>query len=314
MIIRLIAMDLSLDQLKVLVTVADAGSLSAAARKLRRAQSSVSYAIATLEEKLDVVLLDRNGYRPTFTPQGEAILAEARMLLAGIDRLASLAAKMENRKVESKVALCVDEVISPTTLSDVLADFATRFPATQLIIRAESRHTGLLLVRDGECDLAVVAQAEEPLPAGLVQESLWHIAFEPVAAPHHPIAQVTGPLSPTTLRQYLQLVLSERDAEAFKDKGSRVMGGSTWRLMDMSTRHALVLKGVGWGYLPQGWIESDLRAGRLVKLAIEGNALPSFPVSAIYRGPRVLGPATQWVVQSFAAQSSGNTALKKTKR
>jgi DNA-binding transcriptional LysR family regulator len=306
-------MDLSLDQLKVLVTVADTGSLSAAARKLRRAQSSVSYAIATLEEKLDVVLLDRNGYRPTFTPQGESILAEARTLLAGIDRLASLAAKMENRKVEPKVALCVDEVIAPSTLSDVLADFAMRFSATQLIVRAESRATGLALLRDGECDLAVIAFGDERLAPGLVKEELWHIAFEPVAAPHHPIAQLAGPLQSTVLRQHLQLVLSERDAEAFKEKGNRVMGGATWRLMDMSTRHALVVKGVGWGYLPQGWIEADLRAGRLVKLNVETSAAPAYPIAAIYRGPRALGPATQWLVQSFASQSSATTLLRKRK-
>ena len=40
---------LDLDQLHVLVTVVDQGSFSAAARKLGRAQSVVSYAIQELE-------------------------------------------------------------------------------------------------------------------------------------------------------------------------------------------------------------------------------------------------------------------------
>jgi DNA-binding transcriptional LysR family regulator len=41
--------NLSLDQLRVLVTIADTGSVSAAGRKLRRAQSAISQAVATLE-------------------------------------------------------------------------------------------------------------------------------------------------------------------------------------------------------------------------------------------------------------------------
>ena len=40
---------LSLDQLRVLVTIADAGSFSAAGRRLGRVQSAVSQTIATLE-------------------------------------------------------------------------------------------------------------------------------------------------------------------------------------------------------------------------------------------------------------------------
>jgi len=52
---------LSLDQLRVLVTIADLGSFSAAARKLRRAQSAISQAVATLEALQGVRLFDRSG-------------------------------------------------------------------------------------------------------------------------------------------------------------------------------------------------------------------------------------------------------------
>jgi len=39
----------TLDQLRVLIAIADGGSFSAAARKLRRAQSAISHAVASLE-------------------------------------------------------------------------------------------------------------------------------------------------------------------------------------------------------------------------------------------------------------------------
>jgi len=53
--------NLNLDQLRVLVTIVDAGSFSAAGRKLGRAQSAISQAIATLETMQHVALFDRSG-------------------------------------------------------------------------------------------------------------------------------------------------------------------------------------------------------------------------------------------------------------
>ncbi|MGC7974414.1 LysR family transcriptional regulator, partial [Salmonella enterica] len=76
---------LSLDQLRDFVQVADSGSFLAAARKLSRAQSAVSYAIATLEDQLGVLLFDRSGYRPQLTSPGVALLADARQVLDHVD-------------------------------------------------------------------------------------------------------------------------------------------------------------------------------------------------------------------------------------
>ena len=54
---------LTLDQLRVLVAVADTGSFSAAARRLQRVQSAVSQSIQTLESTLRLTLFDRDGLR-----------------------------------------------------------------------------------------------------------------------------------------------------------------------------------------------------------------------------------------------------------
>ena len=56
--------NLTLDQLRVLVTIADTGSFSAASRELRRAQSAISQAVANLEGVQGVELFDRRGHRP----------------------------------------------------------------------------------------------------------------------------------------------------------------------------------------------------------------------------------------------------------
>ena len=76
----------TLDQLQVFIAVAEAGSFSAAARKLNRAQSVVSYAINNLEQQLDVTLFERTGLRqPRLTVEGRAMLEDARRIVGGLE-------------------------------------------------------------------------------------------------------------------------------------------------------------------------------------------------------------------------------------
>ncbi|WP_280952728.1 LysR family transcriptional regulator [Mesorhizobium sp. WSM3860] len=58
---------LTLDQMRMFLAVADAGSFRLASMRLGRAQSAVSHAIANLETELKTVLFDRSTRRPTLT-------------------------------------------------------------------------------------------------------------------------------------------------------------------------------------------------------------------------------------------------------
>ena len=51
---------LTLDQMRVLVAVAETGSFSAAARKLGRVQSAISQAVQAMEQALQLTLFDRS--------------------------------------------------------------------------------------------------------------------------------------------------------------------------------------------------------------------------------------------------------------
>src|SRR6516225_11689156 len=78
----------SLDQLQVFLTVVETGSFTAAGRKLGRATSAVSYAIANLEQQLGVQLFDRDRTRkPTLTIIGTSVLSEAQAISASVNGL-----------------------------------------------------------------------------------------------------------------------------------------------------------------------------------------------------------------------------------
>jgi DNA-binding transcriptional LysR family regulator len=101
----------TLDQLRVFLTVVDTGSFAAAARKLNRATSVVSYSIANLEAQLGVSLFDRESTRkPQLTDSGRTVLAEARTIYGGVD---GLRAKVKGllQGLESEVHLALDVML-----------------------------------------------------------------------------------------------------------------------------------------------------------------------------------------------------------
>src|SRR4051794_41874077 len=62
----------TIEQLRTLLAVVQAGSFSAAARKLGRVQAAVSQSIDRLEAQLGLRLFDRTGRVPVLTAHGEA--------------------------------------------------------------------------------------------------------------------------------------------------------------------------------------------------------------------------------------------------
>lgn len=74
-----------LDELAVLVAVVDHGSLTAAARRLRRSPPAITRALATLEDRVGIRLIERTTRRVSPTDAGLALAQESRALLDGYD-------------------------------------------------------------------------------------------------------------------------------------------------------------------------------------------------------------------------------------
>src|SRR6516165_4994108 len=110
---------LTLDQMRVLVAVADSGSFSAAARSIGRVQSAVSQSIQTLEATLELKLFDRLGKTPRLTDAGAALVGDARALIAGAAALRARAQSMAD-DVEPELALAVDGIFPIPLLMESL--------------------------------------------------------------------------------------------------------------------------------------------------------------------------------------------------
>ncbi|MDF2119504.1 LysR family transcriptional regulator [Roseiarcaceae bacterium H3SJ34-1] len=290
----------SLDQLRVFLTVVETGSFAAAGRKLRRATSAVSYAIATLEQQLGVQLFDRDRTRkPTLTEVGASVLAEARTVSMGVD---SLRAKVKGMLagLEAEVALVVDVMLPTARVVDAMRAFEREFPTVALRLHVEALGAVTQLVVSGVAHVGISGPLHVDTP-GLEQIKIGGVELVPVAAPGHPLA--SGPNAPGAARNHVQLVLSDRSTLT-EGRDFGVIGVRSWRLADLGSKHALLLAGIGWGNMPEPMVRDDLAAGRLQRLELPEWSGSVYAMQAIHRTDTPPGPAAAWMIRHFSNQAA----------
>jgi DNA-binding transcriptional LysR family regulator len=290
----------SLDQLNVFLTVVETGSFAAAARRLGRATSAVSYAIANLELQLGTSMFDRESTRkPKLTEAGRAVLSEARSVSLGID---NLRAKVKGllQGLEAEVALAVDVMLPTARLVDAMQAFEVQFPTVALCLHVEALGAVTQLVQSGVATIGVSGPLVVRAP-GIERVEIGGVDLVPVAAPQHPLADSRSN-APGVARDHVQLVLSDRSSltEGYE---FGVVSFRTWRLADLGAKHALLLAGVGWGNMPEPMVRDDLAAGRLKQLDLPDckGAFCTFQV--IHRTDTPPGPAAAWLIQRFVSQN-----------
>ena len=121
---------LTLDQFAVFAAIVDEGGFAAAARRLNRAQSAITYAIQKLEDQSGTELFDRTAYRPTLTDAGKELLPGIRRILADVDDY-RLHARQMVMGLEEELRLAVHPYTPAHLLSSVLRDFHGAFPSVR---------------------------------------------------------------------------------------------------------------------------------------------------------------------------------------
>lgn len=293
----------TIDQLRVFRQVAEAGSFSAAARTLHRAQSAVTYAVQKLEDQVGAELFDRGGYRPVLSDAGRALLPRAQRIL---DELAAFGAQARGIAggLEPELSLIVDSMFPTPILVGVLAAFQRRFPAVPLRMNVETLGATAQALLDGKADLGVCLEFASTVPS-LETTPIGEIELVPVAAPGHPLAKVKGRIPIEATRDHVQLVLTDR-SPLTEGREFTVFSVKTWRLADLGARHAMVLAGLGWCSMPMHMVRDDLAARRLVRLDIRrkgGGAFPRPGVVLARRKDTVLGPAGSWLAEALTSRA-----------
>lgn len=144
---------LKISQLRALVAIADRGKFSEASLHLELSQSAVSHAIATLEEELGVVLLQRGRHGATLTPIGEQVVSEARQVLQLLETIcqkANLAKGLQS----GQVRVAAVRSIATHVLPEVIVRFRDKFPTISVTIAEFDRYAEVeQALREGYADI-----------------------------------------------------------------------------------------------------------------------------------------------------------------
>jgi DNA-binding transcriptional LysR family regulator len=289
----------TLDQISVFLAVVETGSFTAAARRLGRATSVISYAIANLETQLGVSLFARSGTaRPKLTDAGQAILSDSRSLAIAVDGLLAKARGLTSG-LEAEVSLVVDVMWPAKKLVKALDEFRRKFPTVALRLQVETLGAVTHAVMEGAAAFGISGPLEL---AGdvLVRGPAGSVKLVPVAAPSHPLALMQEVISAAQARDHLQLVLTDR-SPLTQGRDFGVLAVRSWRLADLGAKHALLVAGMGWGNMPKPMVNEDLKRGRLVELKIETPVEPVYPFHTVYRSDTPLRPAASWLMERLAS-------------
>lgn len=148
-------MEWSLRELRCFTAAAEAGTLTEAAVELHVSQAAVSRGIAGLERALGQRVLHRGRHGCEPTAFGEALLPQARRILAQVSQFDALA-----REQHGTLSLGYAWAALGRHTTSLLRGWAAAHPETELrLIRCNSPSSGLA---EGRCDAAIVRTAPDP--------------------------------------------------------------------------------------------------------------------------------------------------------
>jgi len=288
----------SSDNVLVFLEVLDRGSFSAAARALGRVPSAVSMTIANLEAELDLQLFDRSGREPRPTDAALSLAPQARLLAAQVKQLQAQALAL-TQGLESRLTLAIAPELLTTPWTAPLVALARDYPSLETEVLTAPQADALALLHSGRAQLALVF--ERPSIDG--REGFQEVGDETMLAvmsPTHPVLQAKSLLREEHLTTTRQIVVAGRDLSASDPRF--VFARHRWRTDSPVAALSLISAGLGWGWLPRSFVQSQLAAGSLVEMPFENlsNGLTLW-VDVVWSKERPLGLAAQRFVAAISA-------------
>ncbi|MDR9890096.1 LysR family transcriptional regulator [Pseudenterobacter timonensis] len=271
----------TLEQWSLLEKVVEAGSFARAAELTHRSQSSVSYNLALLQERLGVALLMTEGRRAVLTPAGERLLKQVKPLLKAFTYVETRAATLRNG-VRTRLDLMVDSIFPRRRLFAILRQFQQRYPQTQVRL-TEVLENAFADEVSREADVMVLTRRQDITGPG---EWLMNIDFVAVAHRDHPLFTLEAPLSDEMLRPWPLIQIADNSAAAQS-------ASESWTFSTIDAAIEAVMYQVGYGWLPEERIQKALEEGTLRLLPLSHGTRRATPLHLIVK--RTLAPLDEQV-------------------
>ena len=281
-------MRFSIEQLEAFVASAESGSFSAGARRLGKAQSVISSAVANLEMDLNLSLFDRKGRTPVLTTHGQALLVKAKRIIDECGVLLVTADEFQSG-VEQKITLVVESMAITQVMADKLKDFETQYPHVEIEILSAGSGDILKLIAEERAQIAVMLQLELLQP-GFEAYGLGALEMWCIAAADHPLASYAQ-VSWQDLQQHRQILVTGRYGQ---DQQRWRVADAVWQTENAISAMQLTRSGIGWTALPAEMVRDVIESGSLTRLALDFESQPwRQGVDVAWSTQQALGPAAK---------------------
>lgn len=244
-------MNITLRQIQAFKTVAEFGSFTRAAERLKVAQPALSLSIRELERELNLRLFDRTTRRVELTGAGREFLQSADKLLADLDRAVRDARDLSEKK-RGRIVIAAPPLLAAMIVPAAIAEYNTAHPGIDVGL-VDARNDQILdRLRAGEADLAIGTFDERA--DGIRREVLAQDVLALFCAPSSPLAKKRrvrwADIDPRELimltRDSSIRILTERTlAQTGHDAGKPL-----YEVSQMTTAIMLVEAGLGAAVLP----------------------------------------------------------------
>lgn len=278
---------ITLDHWRALVAVVEAGGYAQAAKQIHKSQSTVSYAVQQIEERLDINVFEIAGRKAVLTPAGRVLFRRGVALLDEAARLERIAASLAKGQ-EAELRLSVEITFPTWLLLRCLERFARVQPETRIELYESVLSGTDDLLAGGQVDLSVCGH----VPAGLVGDPLMHIRFIAVAAPSHPLHLLGRELTTEDLREHRHLIV--RDTGIRRNlEGAWNVSQHRWIVSHKATSIRAAVMGLGFAWYAEEVIREELEGGQLKPLPLAEGAERWGALYIVYADPDGAGPGTR---------------------
>jgi DNA-binding transcriptional LysR family regulator len=276
-----------LEELAVLIAVVDHGSLAAAARRLRRSPPAVTRALAALEDRAGVRLVERTTRRLAATGAGRAVAERARGILADYDGAVT---GLADAPLRGLLRVTAPLQFGRRHVAPLVIAFLDAFPEMQVDLVLNDRNVDLI-----EEGIDVALRIGPLADSGLLARRVGEVRRILVASPAY-LARRGTPKTPADLADHDTIFGSAR-SEPLEWRFGSARRASVVRLSprlmvnEVEARLVAVRAGQGIARVLSYQVSEELEAGSLARLlaAHEPPALPVHLVAASrgHRAPKV---------------------------
>lgn len=264
--------EMELRDLHALIAIAETGSLSAAARRLRLTQPALTASLQRLEHSVGVLLVKRHSRGSILTEEGHFVLHKARDVLYDVSQIAQVHDKLALAPA-GEIHLGLPTTVAGGLIPALIPLVQKRYPKIRLhVVEAMS---GVLQeqLQLGRLDLAVLF---EGTPSnGLRSTPLLNEALYLLVPSNHPLAAVPAADLKTVSALPLVLPSAANSIRKHLEVACRATDLTLTVLADVDSLPGL-LGLVRAGYctvLPKYLAKSDIDAGHITAVAIENPAM-----------------------------------------